>query len=290
MRWQSVTPLPNAPALIEGVIDLRGAVVPVVDLGRALGGAAVAPGRRTRIAVTEVDGLVMGLAVDAAVEVLSVDVGHLDDPPMLATQTGYDMTRAVVRRAGRRADPRAVARARAGERVSLGALGAGGRRMTQSALPTGRGLMLRMHLLTCLVPLPALGVLLACLFTLLELTHEQWMWFLAAVGLYTAVFTGPIMLYQRRTVAAIVDMARPPARARPRAGDDAGRLRREHALPAARRRDRHAELAAADVDHLPRDGAALGALEPVRLRRGPVLRARGGLSRRDLPAAAVQAA
>jgi purine-binding chemotaxis protein CheW len=97
VRWQSVTPLPNAPTLIEGVIDLRGAVVPVVDLGRALGWA---PGARTRIAVTEVDGLVMGLAVDAAVEVLSVDVGHLDDPPTLATQTGYDMTRAVVRRAG----------------------------------------------------------------------------------------------------------------------------------------------------------------------------------------------
>lgn len=97
VRWQPVTPLPNAPELIEGVIDLRGAVVPVVDLGRALGGA---PGQRTRIAVTEVDGLVMGLAVDAAVEVLSVDVAHLVDPPALATQTGYDMTRAVVRRPG----------------------------------------------------------------------------------------------------------------------------------------------------------------------------------------------
>jgi len=100
VRWQSVTPLPNAPSLIEGVIDLRGAVVPVVDLGRALGGAPVTPGPRTRIAVTEVDGLVMGLAVDAAVEVLAVDVGNLEDPPTLATQTGYDVTRAVVRRPG----------------------------------------------------------------------------------------------------------------------------------------------------------------------------------------------
>jgi purine-binding chemotaxis protein CheW len=98
VRWQEVTPLPNAPVLIEGVIDLRGAVVPIVDLGRALGGAPVTPGPRARIAVTEVDGLVMGLAVDAAVEVLSVDVAQLDDPPALATQTGYDMTRAVVRR------------------------------------------------------------------------------------------------------------------------------------------------------------------------------------------------
>jgi purine-binding chemotaxis protein CheW len=99
VRWQPVTPLPNAPALIEGVIDLRGAVIPVVDLGRALGGAPVAQGARARIAVTEVEGLVMGLAVDAAIEVLSVDVANLDDPPQLATQTGYDVTRAVVRRA-----------------------------------------------------------------------------------------------------------------------------------------------------------------------------------------------
>jgi chemotaxis signal transduction protein len=48
--------------------------------------------------VTEVEGLVMGLAVDAAVDVLPVDVTQLEDPPALATQTGYDVTRAVVRR------------------------------------------------------------------------------------------------------------------------------------------------------------------------------------------------
>ncbi len=75
--------------------------------------------------------------------------------------------------------------------------------MTPSALPTGRGIYLRMHLLTCLVPLPALGVLLACLYSLLELTPEQWLWFLGMVCAYTAVFSGPIMVYQRRSVAAI---------------------------------------------------------------------------------------
>ena len=76
--------------------------------------------------------------------------------------------------------------------------------MMPSALPTGRGLMLRMHTLTVLIPLPALGVLLACLFTLLELTREQWLWFVGAVAIYTAIFTGPIMAYQRRSVTAIV--------------------------------------------------------------------------------------
>jgi purine-binding chemotaxis protein CheW len=99
VRWQPVTPLPSAPRLIEGVIDLRGSVVPVVDLARALGVGRVQPGMQTRIAITEVDGLVMGLAVDAAVDVLPVEVGRLEDPPALATQTGYDVTRAVVRRA-----------------------------------------------------------------------------------------------------------------------------------------------------------------------------------------------
>ena len=98
VRWQAATPLPNAPELIEGVIDLRGSVVPVVDLGRALGGAPIEPGLHARIIVTEVDGLVMGLAVEAALDVMSVDVGRLEDPPSLATQTGYDAVRAVVRR------------------------------------------------------------------------------------------------------------------------------------------------------------------------------------------------
>jgi purine-binding chemotaxis protein CheW len=98
VRWQAVTPLPRAPELIEGVIDLRGAIVPVVDLGRLLRGARIAPGKRTRIAIAEVDGLVVGLAVDAATEVVSADTHALVDPPALASHAGYDAARAVLRR------------------------------------------------------------------------------------------------------------------------------------------------------------------------------------------------
>jgi purine-binding chemotaxis protein CheW len=98
IRWQPVTPLPKAPSLIEGVIDLRGAVVPVVDLGRALGGDPVKTGNRSRIAVAEVEGLVLGLSVDAAIEVLPVNAAAMEDPPTLAMQAGYDAARAVVRR------------------------------------------------------------------------------------------------------------------------------------------------------------------------------------------------
>jgi purine-binding chemotaxis protein CheW len=101
VRSRAVTPLPKAPALIEGVVDLRGSVVPVLDLGRALGGEPVredAP--YARIAVLEVDGLLVGLRVAAALDVLSLSLEALDDPPALAVQTGYDAVRAVVRRPG----------------------------------------------------------------------------------------------------------------------------------------------------------------------------------------------
>ena len=82
------------------------ALIPVVDLGRALGGAPLAPGPHSRICVTEVEDLVMGLAVDAALHVVPADAGHLEDPPALTTQSGYGTARAVVRRPG--ADPMIV--------------------------------------------------------------------------------------------------------------------------------------------------------------------------------------
>jgi purine-binding chemotaxis protein CheW len=102
VRCQPVTPLPKAPRLIEGVVDLRERVIPILDLGRALGDAPVVDdGLRARIAVLEVDSLLLGLRVAAAVDVLSLPVEALEDPPALATETGYDAVRAVVRRPAR---------------------------------------------------------------------------------------------------------------------------------------------------------------------------------------------
>lgn len=100
VRYELPVPLPNAPALIEGVIDLRGSVIPVVDLGSALGLGPIAPGPRARICIAEADGLVLGLAVEFAEQVMSLDASRLEDPPALATQAGYDAARAIVRRPG----------------------------------------------------------------------------------------------------------------------------------------------------------------------------------------------
>lgn len=98
VRGQEVTPLPKAPRLIEGVIDLRGKVIPVVDLGRALGGEALASSPEGRIAVLELEGLRFGLRVQAAVDVVSLPAEAVCATPELASQAGYEVVRAVVRR------------------------------------------------------------------------------------------------------------------------------------------------------------------------------------------------
>lgn len=69
IRFETVTPVPRAPRGVLGVIDLRGRVIPVVDLGRKLFGTAFEAMARSRIIVTEGEQGPVGLAVDGASEV-----------------------------------------------------------------------------------------------------------------------------------------------------------------------------------------------------------------------------
>jgi purine-binding chemotaxis protein CheW len=99
VRAPDLTPLPGAPALIEGVVDLRGALLPVVDLGRALGLEPAGMGG-ARLAVVEVEGLRFALRVDAALDVLSLGAEALEAPPELARLAGCEGVRALARREG----------------------------------------------------------------------------------------------------------------------------------------------------------------------------------------------
>ena len=102
VRFQPITPLPQSPPLIEGVIDLRGTIVPVLDLGRVLAGTPVSDDGRARIAIAESEGRLVGLAVEAAVSVVSLREDQLEATPALA-HGDSGLTRAVARRDG--ADP-----------------------------------------------------------------------------------------------------------------------------------------------------------------------------------------
>jgi purine-binding chemotaxis protein CheW len=82
VRLRAITAVPRVPALVLGVISLRGEIVQVLDLRQALGAEAEPPGRRARIVVLHGEsGEVAGLLVDAVSEVLRVPESELRDAP-----------------------------------------------------------------------------------------------------------------------------------------------------------------------------------------------------------------
>lgn len=81
--WSKATPLPFSPAHVKGVINLRGTVLPVIDLAVRLGMSPIEGDERNVIIVVSVDGQTAGLLVDAVSDILSVDRDDLQSPPDL---------------------------------------------------------------------------------------------------------------------------------------------------------------------------------------------------------------
>ncbi len=83
IRWRSITPLPGSPAFVEGLIDLRGHVIPVVDLRKRLRLEAAPVDRQTRIVVVESGSRRIGLVVDAVAEIVRVPGESVEPVPDL---------------------------------------------------------------------------------------------------------------------------------------------------------------------------------------------------------------
>jgi len=77
---QPITRVPRTPDFLEGVTNLRGRVIPVLDLRRRLGLPADEPGRDARIVVVEYRGEIIGMIVDGVSEVLTVDPTSVEPP------------------------------------------------------------------------------------------------------------------------------------------------------------------------------------------------------------------
>jgi purine-binding chemotaxis protein CheW len=81
MRVPEITAVPEAPECIEGVINLRGKIVSVVDLRKRFGEREIKNGKKNRVLVAEIAGKMVGLIVDAASEVLKIPASQVEDPP-----------------------------------------------------------------------------------------------------------------------------------------------------------------------------------------------------------------
>jgi purine-binding chemotaxis protein CheW len=93
--WTRATSLPHSPGYVRGVINLRGAVLPVVDLATRLGIESGEPNERSVIIVVDVGGRSVGLRVDAVSDILSVPIGNLQSPPDLVTEQADAFIRAL---------------------------------------------------------------------------------------------------------------------------------------------------------------------------------------------------
>ena len=81
VRVPEITAVPDAPEYMEGVINLRGKIVSVIDLRKRLGEKKVTVGRRNRILVVEHNGRLAGLIVDSASEVLKIPAADVEASP-----------------------------------------------------------------------------------------------------------------------------------------------------------------------------------------------------------------
>jgi purine-binding chemotaxis protein CheW len=81
--WAPATPMPHSPEYIVGVINLRGMVMPVIDLRSRLGLGQTEPTERHVIVVIQADGRTAGLLVDGVRESFHVETSSLQTPPDL---------------------------------------------------------------------------------------------------------------------------------------------------------------------------------------------------------------
>jgi purine-binding chemotaxis protein CheW len=97
IRVTEVTPVPRAPEAIKGVINLRGRIIPVVDLKRRLGLGEVQEARLARIVVVKLRDRLIGLLVDGASQVLKVPVSVIEAAPEEVVEIDANYIRGVAK-------------------------------------------------------------------------------------------------------------------------------------------------------------------------------------------------
>ena len=81
IRTMEITKVPRAPEFVEGVINLRGKVIPIIDLRRRFGLSSKDHDKHTRIIVIEINNMIVGFVVDSVSEVLRIPASTVEPPP-----------------------------------------------------------------------------------------------------------------------------------------------------------------------------------------------------------------
>jgi purine-binding chemotaxis protein CheW len=100
-NWDSATPIPRAPPHVRGVINLRGTIIPIIDLRQCFGMAAIEYGPLTVVLVLQVttpgkDSREVGIVVDAVSDVYSLDSADIKPAPQMSDQLNTSFIRGLV--------------------------------------------------------------------------------------------------------------------------------------------------------------------------------------------------
>ena len=99
--WTPTTPLPHSPEYVKGVINLRGSVLPVIDLAARLGFRSTEPTARHVIIVTQVGNQSVGLLVDAVSDILTITSDTIQPTPDVASELARAFMKGVLAIEGR---------------------------------------------------------------------------------------------------------------------------------------------------------------------------------------------
>lgn len=97
--WGPATPIPHAPADVIGVMNLRGTVIPIIDLANKLGMKSTEPNARSAIVVAEVGGMAMGLVVDRVSDILTIPESKLQPVPEISDSSGMKYADGIIAQA-----------------------------------------------------------------------------------------------------------------------------------------------------------------------------------------------
>lgn len=90
LRLLDITSVPQTPDYVRGVVNLRGQVIPVVDLRLKFGMNEVEDSKRTCIIVVDVNGVMMGIVVDTVSEVMDISGESIEETPSFGTKLNTD--------------------------------------------------------------------------------------------------------------------------------------------------------------------------------------------------------
>ncbi len=95
IRMVEITHVPRTPDFMDGVINLRGQLIPIIDLRARFGMERIAPTKSTRIIVTDIGTKRVGIVVDSASEVLRIPIEAIEEAPEIVAGVGADYLQGV---------------------------------------------------------------------------------------------------------------------------------------------------------------------------------------------------